>query len=1045
MSDFLTTDTQAQSIVQLRVKPFDHKAMPTITGSAFSKEAGTVLFGNYTMEYLLPGNDRLRLIANHNQKTVQVLLFTHNHELIQLLPGDRDSSLVADIINKINRYRIRSASYKQPLSPEQQQKLQLANQCIVSLTQLLKPERRLKPDDHVGREALRREVLSIIEVCRDGNRMIANNPIVSEGKFGTMLYDAYKAAQHYHFNSVHSVSRQDQMNFSKAHKGRSEQQSPPCLVWDSEIHIGHNNHDLDDALRVICQHYQLTPPQDLTNVPANRFSRLETYLRSLWLDGQDWINYLAKGTKPSPQISVETRSDGVSITKITPYYKLNGLAQQGYESLNELVSNLTESAIEPVQATSVKKAQKLLAPLANGSWAIIASKQQIILRLDDKLVSVHYFVNDKMFYPLPDGGDLYTLSQVSKRHLYLPERASLRFKAFASRVPTFFQNFYKSIAKFIVNDLHREFFNYVHATHEKTEENKQHQIQADKSKRTKTSLHEALENNGLLANGQTLEEFIKEQLDKSPYVIARSNHPPSPHPYDNPLHRALGVVRHLGSFFIDTSERNPIIGTLAMAAYCYGAGAVLAPNALAGLLTKLHLSGLIAGIEPVQKMAHFMSHGTTSEAISASVTLWQGMVAGGNLDNFFVDAVSILKEDPAGIAIIAALALSLGYGLTKVIPSLQQEMGDFPYTNYAALGGKGGAAIYDTIMHPGDDWLLGTCKWFLKGLITLCKLSVAPLFEGYYYGYQNGFVNGWKKSWALAKHTGKQFIAATADLLLALLTVPLIEMSALLIHVPFRGITNFFRKILATLGNLTAIGGILIEIAERPSTSNFISEFQFSPLYGFTSPLGEFSKNPLFNLGINIARVLFLPPLQLIKNVVILPIIDVLSLTVRLGLTVINPVSRITAYSLGNILYSVGQVWDNSIGLLFSYSAKGLTLCCNGIDNLAGELKQNTLSLIEIYRSKLYHWAFHDEDLRSHTTLTDHQYFKVEPRRYELMPHTANNCLYDNLLHQQGPHSHHEAPPSEAAYRKLFVIPSDRITSPANAEVSLPISSPTIK
>ena len=107
-----------------------------------------------------------------------------------------------------------------------------------------------------------------------------------------------------------------------------------------------------------------------------------------------------------------------------------------------------------------------------------------------------------------------------------------------------------------------------------------------------------------------------------------------------------------------------------MAAYLYGAGAILAPDMLAGILTKLHLKGLIAGIEPTQKLAHWLSHGTTSEAISASA-YWQATVAGGNLDKFFVEAINILKEDPAKVAIIAALALSFGYSITKVIPSLE--------------------------------------------------------------------------------------------------------------------------------------------------------------------------------------------------------------------------------------------------------------------------------------------------------------------------------------------------------------------------------------
>lgn len=996
MPEFITTNGQTQVVVPLRIKPFTHKAMPTITGSAFSYEAGTVLYGNYTMEYLLPGEDRLRLIANHNKKTVQLLLFTHNPELLKLLPGERPSSLVADMIGRIHRYRIRSASYEQPLNSDQKKKLSLANECILSLSKLLKKERHLNPDDYAGREELRKNVLALIEECRNGNRMIANNPIISEGTLGYVLYDAHKTALHYQFNRVYKTSRQDQMDFTKIIK--SGRESVPCFVWDSEIHIGHNSTDLDDALRVLCQHYQLTPAHELTEIPANRFAKLELFLRSLWHDGRDWINYLSTEMKPTHTTDIQERSDGVSITKITPYYIFNGLHQEGYNTLNDLIYTLTGETIKPLQTQTVKEAEKLLRHVANGNWAIVAGTQQLVLRTENKLSLLNYFIKDKQFYPLPAGQDLYTLSQISKRHLYLPERISLRFKAFVSRIPTFFQNFYKSMSHFIIHDLHQDFINHVHATHS-SEEKKEllSEIKAACNKKRR-SLHDALENKGLLANGQTLEEFIKDQINNSPYIIARATHPPSPNTYDNPLHRILGVIRHIGSFFIDTSERNPMVGSLAMAAYLYGGGAVLAPNALANLLTKLHLSGLIAGIEPTQKLAHFMSHGTTSEAISASVTLWQGMVAGGNLDKFFVEAVSLLKEDPGEMAIIAALALSLGYGITKMVPSLQKEMGDFPYTNYAALGGKGGAALYDTIMHPGDDWLLGTCKWLCKNIITLSKLLFAPFAEGYYYGYQNGFINGWEKSGILAKQSGKHILAALGDFALALLTVPLIEVSALAIHVPFRGITNVARKVLATLGNLSAIGTLLVAFGQRPFTNNFIAEFSLSPLYGFNSPFGQFSTNLFVNITINIFRFLFLPPLQLIKNIIILPLIDILSLTVRCTLTLVNPASRIFAYSLGTLLYTLGHYWDNSIGILFSSSASGLTSGCNWIDNTAGHLKQNLLSQIEISRSELYSWAFHDEDLLLHEILNDEQYYLSAPRRCELLPHSESHCLLNNLL-----------------------------------------------
>lgn len=997
MPDFLTTNGQTQVLIPLQIKPYSHKAMPTITGSAFSDEAGTVLYGFYNMEYLLPEGDRIRLIANHNKKTVQLMLFTHNPELLKSLPGNRPSSLVADTISRINRYRIQAESYKQPLNIHQQEKLKLANECINSLTLLLKKERKLKNHDYIGHEQLRREILSIIDLCRDGNRMLANNPVVSEGTFGSLLYDALKAVQQFQFNRAYTVSRQDQMDFSKI-KNQKENIHPPCFVWDSELHIGHVSNDLDDALRTICHHYKLIPAADLNEVPANRFAKLEAFFRKLWRNGHDWIDYLSINEKPSHKTEISYRIKGVSITKITPYYKLTGIAQQGYDNLKDLVLGLTDSSIEPIQAITLKDAKNILGQLPNGNWIILAQNQQILLRLDDKLVQLNYFIKDNLFYPLPDGQDLYTLSQVSKRHLYLPERVSLRINGFVSRISTFFKNFFKSMSHFVIHDLHEEFFNHVHATHTQEPKNIDLHTPMITPKKVRQSLHEALERNGFLANGQTLEEFIKEQINSSPYVIARANHPPSPPTYDNPFHRSLSVLRHVAGLFIDTGERNPITGTFAMAAYLYGAGAVLAPDMLTNILVKLHLSGLISGIEPTQKLAHFMSHGTISETISAAATYWQATVAGGNLDSFFINAVTILKDDPAEVAIIAALALSLGYGITKAIPSLQKEMGEFPFTSYAALGGKGGAAIYDTIMHPGEDWLLGTCKWFLKNVINVAKLVIAPFFEGYYYGYQDGFMNGWEKSSFLVLKLSKHVLAAVTDLLLSLFTIPLIELSALLIHIPFRGITNIFRKLLATLGNITAIGDLLISIAERPSLNNFLSNFRLSPLYGFTSPLGNFSNNSYINLGINIIRCVLLPPLQLIKNCLILPLIDLLSLCVRLSLSIINPTSRIMAYSMGLILSSVGEAWDNSLGIIFSSSATGLTLACNWVDNAAGELKKNLLSFIEIIRRELFHWAFNDEDTELHVTLDDQEYYNHEPRRFELIPHSESDCLLHKLL-----------------------------------------------
>ncbi|KTD40722.1 hypothetical protein [Legionella parisiensis] len=996
MSYFVTTNGHTQIIVPLTITPFSHQAFPTITGSPFSYEAGTVLYGHYDMEYLFPGGDRLRLIANHDKKTVQLILFTHQADLIQLLPGERPSSLVANVISKVHRYRIRSASYRQPLTPEQEQKLQIANKCIDSLKKLLKKERQLTSKNHEGHEELRKEVIEIIGHSSDQNRVVAASPLVSEGSLGNILYEAHKTAQHYTFNRVYSVSRQDQMDFSRILKEHEALQT--CLVWDSELHIGHNSKELDDALRVICNYYKLPSATNLSNVPANRFAQLAAFFNKLWRDGHDWINYLAINAKPEHKTEILKRLDGLTLTQITPYYRLQGLPQKGYTDLKTMIASLINSSKEPLIENNRERAKKMISRLSAGSWVISANEQLILIRQENKIVQLRYFIHDELFYPLPEGQDLYTLGQISKRHLYLPERVSLRLNAFISRIPRFFYKFYKSMHHFIIHNVHHDFFSHIHDTHISKQDGLELKEKHKHYTKVRNSLILALENKGLLANGQTLEEFIKEQISNSPYIIARPNHPPSPPAYDNPFHRILGIIRHIASFFIDVSEQNPLIGTLAMVAYAYGGGAVLAPEFLKSILTKLQLHGLISGIEPTQKLAHWMSHGTVSEAISASMTYWQGTQAVGNLDKFFVDACNILKEDPAEIAIIASLALGLGYGLTKVIPSLGHEMGDFPYTNYAALGGKGGAAIYDTIMHPGDDWFLGTCKWLCKNFVTLGKLCIAPFFEGYYYGYNEGFIRGWKKSGLLAKNISKQFIATCGDFVLALFTIPFIEISALFIHVPFRGITNLLTKTLALFGKISDIGELLLFFSTRPPSDNLIANFKLSPLYGFTWPFGHFSNHPLLNFCINSIRGLGIPLVQLIKNLLVLPFLDFISFSTRVGLTVLDPISRIFAYALGSVIYTLGEVWDNSFGILFATTAKGLTTISNRIDNQASAMKHTLLSFIESQRGHLYYWAFAKDDLKLHAALDDTEYYAKDPRRYELIPHSSSHCLLRTLL-----------------------------------------------
>jgi hypothetical protein len=996
-----------KTVIPLHVHPHHHTSSPTITASATSEHAGTVLYGSFNMDYLLQGGDRLRLLANHDKNKVQILLLTQDPEKLRHLPGERRASMVANAISLLDRYRIRSNSYAQPRTGIQLAKYKLATTCIETMQNLLAEERALTPDDWEGQEKLRQDLMDLIETCGDGNRLlVARNPVVTEGELGYILYDIRQYAHHYQFNRAYAVSRLDQLDFSE--HARENKDSPPCYVWDSELHIGDNDEALTNALKVICQQYNLNPGSSLSNIPANRFKRLELFFINLWKNSQDLIKHLASPKNPEQTSETNKQVGGVSITKIKPYYHLEGLAQVGYHRLDDLVSTLVGTEFEARRpCESLEEAMHQLTTLANGNWLKLPGNQ-ILVRLHNDMVTINYFEKDGCYYPLPTGDDLFSLSQLAKGPLFLTERIGLQFKAFLSRLPAFFIYLYQSITHFISYDLYDDFLEHVHAGHDHSNQNP---IRENNTLTKKTSiehfhmsLQKILKNHGFLANGQTLEEFIETQLQENNYIIAREQHPPSPKAYDNPLHRSLGVIRHVAAYFVDRSERDPIIGTLALLGYFYGAGAVFAPTVLASILTKLHLNGLIAGIEPTQAFGRLMSHGTFAESISVATTYWHGMILAGSPDQFFIRAVDVLKDNPAEVAIVISLAIGMGWGLCQAIPGLQAEMGEFPYINYAFLGAKQGIAINDTLKNPGDDWLIGTIKWGLRGVLIVSKLLISPLVESHYYGFK-GFLSGLKKSGWLIIRSAKQILAALADLSLALLTIPLHEMAAQFIHVPFRGLMNILSKTLAILGNWQPLGEALLDFATRPGKWNFLSGMCFSPLYGFNFPFGDYSPNRIINTLLNLGIFTLLLPFQIAKNLIILPATDLLIFTLRILLCVLNPISRLGAYILGSVLTTSASIWDNSLGLIFSSAATIVTLSANWIDNLAGYFKNKLIAEIEILRRKIYHWAFNEEDLKLHGINNDKQYFFDNPLRTEHLPHEdgSTSCILEALLSNRIP------------------------------------------
>jgi hypothetical protein len=990
-------DGQLQVIIPLQVKPFAHQAVPTITGSPVTDQAGTVLYGYYSMDYHLPGGDCLRIIANHNKEKVQLFVLTSDAEKLQQLPGERPASLVANTISHVNRYRIRANSYEKPLADTQAAKYELASQCIASLQQLLFRERNIAPDNWAAQEALRGDVLVILRKCCAGNRLLANSPTTSKGELNRILFDTVQMAQHYEFNRIYQVTRIDQLDFTH-HDHDTPTSQPSCFVWDSELRIGQDEDALNDAIRVICQLYGLNSAPALT-IAANRFKRLALFLRQLWHDSRDWADHLTTPHQSTQISNTEHKINGLSITRVKPYYHLSGLEQLGYKELDDLVAAFAKTRITRLKASSLQQAMTLLASCANGYWAEIPN-QQLVIRVNNKVAVVNYFVDSEaLYHPLPCGEDLFTLSQLSKRPLYLPERVKLRVKAFFSRLPAFFIQLYNHLYQLIAHELSDEFIHHVHSGHNLA------QSAPKIPPPYLISLQHFLSSEGMLANGQTLEDFVQAQITANRYVLVREHHPPSPPTYNNPLHRMLGVLRHTAGFFIEANEKNPIIGTLAMAAYAYGAGAIIAPEVLTNLLNKLHMSRLISSIKFTQEFGKWISHGTTSEAISTAVAYWQCIVVGGDLDQFFVKAATVLKEDPAEVAIIVALAMSLGYGLCKAVPTLQEEMGYFPYINYAALGAKGGAALYSTIMHPGEDWFLGSIKWLLTGGLTLVKIVVGPLVESYHYGYRQGLLFGFSKSLSLMLYTKKQTLAALSDLLLALATIPLLEMGSLFIHIPFQGLTGLLSKSLAILGNWHALGQALIDFADWSTNYNDLPGFRLSPFYGLNLSFKSYTQSFWLNVCLNLLKILILAPVVFLKNVILLPIIDISSFSIRFSLTCLNPISRQLAYTLGTLLIMSAVIWDNTVGHIFRLAANGVTHSSNWIEGLAGQAKQSLLARLQILRCQLHQWAFSQEDFLLHKISTekhrDKNYFLANPmhlEKLEPLPHDSTRCLLEILL-----------------------------------------------
>lgn len=930
--------------VRLRVMPAD---IQTSENDQFTTST--------RLTYLLPGQDRLIIDYHPLDDKIALELYTQDPEKLRLLPGQRPASLIANTMSQLHAYQLQSLAYPRPLNQTQVKKYQLVEQTLAHLAPLLKRERDLSPQDYPAQEGLRQQVIRLIEDLRDENRLLALNPLVSEGSLGKMLYDIKQSVQHYQFNRQFAVTRADQQNYV------ADPEHQRTYLWRSRDHLDSSPKALEGCLQEIMRLYQLNPPHAWLNRPGNRIRQIEATATRLWHKLQSMADSLANPAAPDgkPKAALYETASEYAAEQIN----FHGLPQQAYPSLAAMVSGYFTSPSEPLSGRCIEEAWQKLSQDGPNGWAIVPSQSLLLIKKKGHLFQVRYFQQDGAYIPKPHSRDLWHLCEMPPQNLGRWQRWTQQASQLWQGTRSWYQYNQQRLGNYIQQALYQPYMAQVHEGHDRPEPTTPPPLDRE-------TITRLLQEKNLLAPGESLESFIQRQLGSAPQLV-QADHQPSPPPYINPAHWSVNMLRHFGGYFVDISERNPILGTMALAAYLYGGTAIIAPHTLSALLTKLHLKGLISTIESTKFIAQLMSHGKGAEALSAAITYWQAIIISGNLDTFAINSVEVLQDHPVELALALALALTLGFALCQGIPGLRKEMGLIPLPNYLATGAKAMAAGYDTIAHPGEDWLLGTGKWLLLSVARFGQILTAPLVEAAIYGIRQGLWSGIKKSSWLGFQTCRQAGVGIVDFSLLIPLFFMQEVAGLLIHVPFRGLTNMTSRLLAIAGSLQEIGRGLLDLHHDCRRRHWLQGFRISPLYGFSprrqSPAHASWRQQAMDRGFNLLRI----PFDLAKNLLILPLSDLASLTLRLTLQVLTLGLSVLAAVLGLTLINFGVIWDNSTGQILRNLAAYLTKGANFIDHAAGSIKQWLVSEIEVMRRTLYQWAFADADRQVHAEQGD--------------------------------------------------------------------------
>jgi len=657
--------------------------------------------------------DTLTIVSMHATGHRRLILKTRSPKIAAALPNKLVSSLTGKLEQQLQKYQLCIDGYRRQvkryaaqgrarvttelkdyaaedensgLSPVEKEKAQIIQELLEQVRGLKAEERQIsgtqqlsKTRDASQQEAFRNRLFKLIAAARSKNREATNTFATGEGYLNSILYDAEILCLHYEFDPHTQVTLADQNDFS-------EKEADKLFLWDSDENMEGSDEDIQTALFTIVKVYDLE--QDFNDEENPHFHPL--------------------------------------------HFEESSRLGRADQELGE-------------QKKAVRQAATYLAgdPALAPQRSSVTRPPSPAIRTERVIVEIP----EEGRFVKPSESDLFVVADLAKRNLYWWHRVVIQLKLLRDRIPVAIRYEIVSAKRWFRN-VWRRFNKDIDEEYTSRQGQAQGQvlnISAESKEAVSTQLEGSLraaqfKGVSLLGENESLEDFI--QAVQGSYHLVKPDHKEAKTEYHNPVSVGLHIVKAFGNFFRHHSEKNPITGTLGLAAYAYGAGAVVAPAALAAFLSKLHLYFLTAGIQPTQGMASMLASGPDGRAIAAGFTYWKAVAVSADIDSFLIESIKQLEDDPVSVVFIVGVAIGLGYTTCKMIPAFEEELGTFPLYGELIMGFKVGAGLADTIYNPHSNVFSKILSWVFSIPILAVRTIIDPIVETWRHEENNWILKG---------------------------------------------------------------------------------------------------------------------------------------------------------------------------------------------------------------------------------------------------------------------------------------------------------------